>query len=190
MQNAGWLQQVVTQYTLLDACPLPKVDQMVEKTAKYSFTTADLKSVYHRIPIRDENKTSTALEACEDLFPFRWIPFGVTNDGSGFQMVIDRINAGESLSYIRLLGQYHHLRRRNTRNLSWVYSAAEKYKLTLNDSENKTGLLGYEICRIDQTWPWQTGTLIRPTHSKRLEISTEHHRAFCVLSTVDTALFR
>ena len=78
--------QTINRFTLLDAYPLPKMDEMVEKVSRYCvFSTLDLKSAYHQIPIREEDKIFTAFEACGNLYQFRRIPFGITNGVSGFQ---------------------------------------------------------------------------------------------------------
>lgn len=64
-----------------DAYPLPKVDQMTGKIFSHAvFSTPDLKSAYYQISIPDEDKAFTGFEACENLFQFRRILFGVTND--------------------------------------------------------------------------------------------------------------
>ena len=47
--------RTVNRFTELDAYPLPRIDDMVRKISKYSvFSTLDLKSAYHQIPIREE----------------------------------------------------------------------------------------------------------------------------------------
>lgn len=69
----------VNRSTLLDAYPLPKVDQAAEKIASYAiYSTLDLKSAHHQIRIRDVDKTFTAFKAGRNLFQFLWIPFDVT----------------------------------------------------------------------------------------------------------------
>ena len=46
--------RTINRYTLLDAYPLPKIQELVETVAKYKvFSTLDLKSAYHQILIMD-----------------------------------------------------------------------------------------------------------------------------------------
>ena len=43
--------QTVNRFTQLDAYPLPRIDDMVQKIAQYSIcSTLDLKSAYHQVP--------------------------------------------------------------------------------------------------------------------------------------------
>ena len=61
--------QTINKFTNLDAYPLSKIDDMVENIAKYdTFSTLDLKSAYHQIPIREEKKVFTAFEPCVRLY--------------------------------------------------------------------------------------------------------------------------
>ena len=77
--------QTINLYTELDAYPLPRIDEMVNKLAQYKvFSTYDLKSAYHQIPIQEADKKYTAFEANGRLFQFRRIPFGITNGVSPF----------------------------------------------------------------------------------------------------------
>ena len=47
--------EIINRFTQLDAHPFPKVDDIINKIAKYRyFTTMDLKSAYHQIPLREE----------------------------------------------------------------------------------------------------------------------------------------
>ena len=45
--------QTINLYTDLDAYPLPRIDKIVNELSKYKlFSTYDLKSAYHQIPLR------------------------------------------------------------------------------------------------------------------------------------------
>ena len=72
---------------------------MVEDISKYSyFSTLDLKSAYHQIPIRLEDRKYTAFEVDGKLFQFTRLPFGVTNGLSAFQRSINNVIENESLT--------------------------------------------------------------------------------------------
>ena len=56
--------QTINKYTQIDAYPLPKSDEMVNKIAQYkAFSTIDLRSAYYQIPLSEKDKISTAFEA-------------------------------------------------------------------------------------------------------------------------------
>ena len=72
--------QTINRYTQLDAYPLPRISDMVNQIAQYRVvSTIDLKSAYHQLPIRPEDRQYTAFEADGRLYHFLRVPFGVTN---------------------------------------------------------------------------------------------------------------
>lgn len=92
--------QTINLYTLLDAYPIPRIDDMVNSLAKYKyFSTFDLRSAYHQIPIRESDKIFTAFEAGGKLYEWNCIPFGVTNGGPVFQRIMDDIVKEEGLEH-------------------------------------------------------------------------------------------
>ena len=53
---------------------------MTEKISKYSyFSTIGLKSAYHQIPLKTNERMYTAFEGAGRLYEFTRIPFGVKN---------------------------------------------------------------------------------------------------------------
>ena len=59
---------------------------MVNKIAQNRvFSTIDLRSAYHQVPLKDEDKPYTAFEARGNLYQFTCLPFGVTNGVACFQ---------------------------------------------------------------------------------------------------------
>lgn len=83
--------RTINQFTELDAYPLPRIDELVNKMAQYKvFSTVDLKSAYHQIPLKESDKPYTGFEADGGLYHFNRIPFGVTNGVSCFQREMDR----------------------------------------------------------------------------------------------------
>ena len=78
--------QTINRFTILDAFPLPNISEMVNKIAQYRvFSTIDLRSAYHQVPLKDEDKPYTAFEARGNLYQFTRLPFGVTNGVACFQ---------------------------------------------------------------------------------------------------------
>ncbi|XP_055869763.1 uncharacterized protein LOC129923337 [Biomphalaria glabrata] len=147
--------QTINRFTYLDTYPVPKVDELVQEISKYSmYSTFDLKSAYHQIPIRDDEKQYTAFEAGGKLYQFCRIPFGVTNGVAAFQRTINTIieEAGlqDTFAYVdnvTICGLYSIS---HDQNLQRFLNAAKKYGITFNNDKsaiatNKVCLLGYEI---------------------------------------------
>ena len=71
---------------------------MINNLAHYRvFSTFDLKSAYHQIPIKETDKHYTAFEANGNLYQFCRIPFGVTNGVAVFQRLMDKLVTDECL---------------------------------------------------------------------------------------------
>ena len=49
--------RTINKYTMLDAYPLPNLDELAHKVAQFSvFSSFDLKSAYHQVPLRESDK--------------------------------------------------------------------------------------------------------------------------------------
>ena len=63
--------QTINKFTQLDAYPLPRIDETVNKIAQYRvFSSIDLKSAYHQVPIKRSERQYTAFEANTSLYQF------------------------------------------------------------------------------------------------------------------------
>ena len=72
--------QTINRFTLLDAFPLPKINDLVNDIAQYRvFSTKDLRSAYHQVPLNEEDKQYTAFEARSSLYHLTRLPSWVTN---------------------------------------------------------------------------------------------------------------
>lgn len=147
--------QTINKYTLLDAYPLPKINELINKVAQYRFfSTVDLKSAYHQVPLREEDKIYTAFEACQQLYQFRRCPFGVTNGVACFQRIVDQFIKDNSLcdtyAYLDDITICGRTKLEHDTNLDKFMAAAAKFQLTLNTdkcvfSSDSVTLLGYTI---------------------------------------------
>ena len=91
--------QTVNTYTNLDASPLLRMDELINKIARYKvFSTVDLKWSYHQIPIHEDDKLYTAFECSKRLYHFNRMPFDLTNAPPPFQRTIDQFIEKEELS--------------------------------------------------------------------------------------------
>jgi hypothetical protein len=147
--------QTINRFTLLDAYPLPKIEPLIAKIAEFTvYSALDLKSAYHQVPIREDEKKFTAFEACGQLYQFRRIPFGVTNGVAAFQRVIDNIIKSENMhntyAYVDNVTICGRTIDEHNTNLNRFLAAADKYGLTLNHDKSiiattKINLLGYKL---------------------------------------------
>jgi hypothetical protein len=149
--------QTINRFTYLDAYPLPRIGELVEKISHYEFYSAlDLRNAYHQIPIRKEEQKYTAFEACGNLYQFCRIPFGVTNGVACFQRTINELINIEKLvdtyTYVDNVAICGNSKAEHDANLSKFMEAARKYGLTFNEDKSTIGvevirMLGYEISK-------------------------------------------
>lgn len=145
----------VNIYTDLDAYPLPRIDTMVNTLAEYKyFSTFDLKSAYHQIPICESDKPYTAFEANGKLYQFTRVPFGITNGVSVFQRAIDKIVEDEGLKdtfpYLDNITVAGKTQEEHDDNVKKFLAVVKKKNLTLNESKTVSStetinVLGYQI---------------------------------------------
>ena len=147
--------QTINKHTYLDAYPLPNLEKMVEKISKYKYySTLDLKSAYHQIPIQVKDKPFTAFEAAGRLYQFKRIPFGVTNGVASFQRIINSVIEKEHCegaeAYVDNVTIGGYTKEEHDRNLRNFFEAAAKYNLTFNEDQSvicveQLDLMGYRI---------------------------------------------
>ena len=59
----------INRFTLLDSYPLPNIEELVNKVAKAKYySSLDLRSPYHQIPLLEEERFYTAFEAGGELY--------------------------------------------------------------------------------------------------------------------------
>ena len=149
--------QTINIYTELDAYPLPRIDEMVEKISSFEyFTTLDLKSAYHQVKIKDSDKPFTAFEADGNLYQFKRVPFGVTNGVACFQRIMDDIireeNLDDTFAYLDNVTICGRTKAEHDKNLEHFLEIAKKYGLEFNNdksifSQRQITLLGYQVSK-------------------------------------------
>ena len=132
--------QTINRFTQLDAYPLPRIDETVNKIAQYRvFSTIDLKSAYHQVPIKEDEKKYTAFEANQGLYQFTRVPFGVTNGVAAFQRTMDNFIAEESLkdtfAYLDNVTICGHDQAHHDKNLEEFLAASKRRNLTFNEEK-------------------------------------------------------
>ena len=129
--------QTINLYTQLDAYPLPLISDLLNQIAQNNiFSTVDLRSAYHQLLLKPEERIYTAFEANGRLYQFRRLPFGVTNGVSIFQREMDELVDKYSLKgvypYIDNITIVGKTQEEHDLNLSNFLSAAEEVNLTYN----------------------------------------------------------
>jgi RNase H-like domain found in reverse transcriptase/Reverse transcriptase (RNA-dependent DNA polymerase) len=82
----------VNSITKVDAFPLPRIDNLLEKfrEAKW-FTSVDLASGYWQIAMEEKDKEKTAFVCRYGLYQWNVMPFGLTNAPATFQRMMNEI---------------------------------------------------------------------------------------------------
>ena len=148
--------QTINRFTLLDAYPLPKIYELVNKIAQYPevYSTIDLRSAYHQVPVSSSDKLYTAFEAGGKLYEFCRMLFGVTNVVACFQRKMDDLIARsefeDTFAYLDNVTTCGMTQEEHDENLAKFCEAAQDCYLTLNDeksvfSTRSLNLLGYRI---------------------------------------------
>ena len=149
--------QTINRFTELDAYPSKRIDELVERFSQYEYySTFDLKSAYHQIPLQEREKKFTAFEADGNLYQFKRVPFGVTNGVAVFQRIVDDILRKEAVpdteAYVDNVTVGGRDKKQHDENVQKFLQAAKKYGLTFNEPKSirdtkELQLLGYSVSK-------------------------------------------
>ena len=80
----------VNSLTCKDAYPIPRIQDCLDAMAgSVMFSTLDMTSGYHQIPIKEGDIPKTAFVTRQGLYEFTTMPFGLTNAPATFQRVME-----------------------------------------------------------------------------------------------------
>ena len=147
--------QTINRYTLLDAFPLPRINDQINAIAQYRvFNTIDLRSAYHQVPLKIQDRPYTAFEANGFLFHFTRLPFGLTNGVACFQREMMNFIKEENLKavfpYLDNITICGKDQKDHDENLKRFLDAAERKNITYNEdksifSTRRLSILGYVV---------------------------------------------
>ena len=147
--------KTINRFTMLDAYPLPRIEDIVHSIANYRiFSVIDLSKAYYQVEICESDRPYTAFQAGNQLLQFKRIPMGVTNGVAAFQRFMNQFISENRLeatfSYLDDITICGKTREEHDANLSRFMDAAAKYNLKFNDAKSKLSqdtinVLGYQI---------------------------------------------
>ena len=147
--------RTINRFTELDAYPLPRIDEQVQEVSTYKYySTYDLKSAYHQVSIREEDRKYTAFEADGGLYEFTVVPFGLTNGVPAFQRLMHTAIKNEDLdatfAFLDNITVCGNSLDELTHNEKQFEAMLKKYNMMLNHTKTLTGqtsipLLGHIV---------------------------------------------
>ena len=147
--------QTISLFTALDAYPLPNIDSIINEVAKWKcISTLDLKSAYHQIKIRPEDRPYTAFQSGSELYQWKVLPFGLTNAVPAFQRLMNKFIKRNQLKgvnvYLDNLTVGGKDQQSHDQNLKALEQAALKEHFTFNENmcqfnRSQINLLGHLV---------------------------------------------
>ncbi|CAB0045400.1 unnamed protein product [Trichogramma brassicae] len=81
--------------TIGDAYPLPNITDIMDQLGGASyFSTFDLASEFHQIPMKEDDKWKTAFSTLNGHFQYKRMPMGLKNAPATFQRLMDKVLRG------------------------------------------------------------------------------------------------
>ena len=85
----------VNPLTVIDAYPLPLIEPLIERVSQNQiFSSLDLRSAFHQIPLKPSERQLTAFEGDGRLYEWCVLPFGLTKSGAVFAIVLGELVQG------------------------------------------------------------------------------------------------
>ena len=130
----------LNEVVIKDVYPMPRIDDSLHTMhgAKF-FSVMDLKSGYHQLPIKPEDRWKTAFSTKFGLFEFNTLPFGLTHAPAAFQRVMDAVLHGLRwefcLVYLDDIIIFSPTFEKHLEHLELVFERLEDAGLTINASK-------------------------------------------------------
>ena len=94
--------------TIKDSYPLPRIDDTLDALVGSKwFSTLDLKSGYHQVPVAEVDRPKTAFSAGNSLWQWTVLPFGLSNAPATFERLMGVCLSRHALAYTPCLPRRH-----------------------------------------------------------------------------------
>ena len=88
----GDYKTAINQSTITESYPLPRIDGLLSSLAGgKAFTKMDLAHAYMQVPLEDESKSLTTINAHKGLYQYNRLPFGISSAPAIFQPTMETI---------------------------------------------------------------------------------------------------
>ncbi len=147
--------RLLNERTITESCPPPSVTECLDNLGgcKY-FSTLDLDSGYHQIPLNPDSTKYTAFTTPIGKFEYKYLPFGLKNAPSHFQtmmyVVLQKLVGKKVVVYMDDIIVYSSSLSAHYEDLKEVLKLLASYKLYINYQKckfisSKVDFLGFEI---------------------------------------------
>ena len=130
---------------LKDSFPLPRIDQLVDSTARYKLLTfMDAFSGYNQIKMAKEDQEKIAFITSQGLYCYKVMPFGLKNAGATYQRLVNKMfskQIGRSMEVyvddmlVKSKEELTHLD-----DLKETFATLRQYRMKLNPSKCAFGV--------------------------------------------------
>jgi hypothetical protein len=176
-KDGGLARRLVIDYRALNrllkrkAMSLPHIDELMARLGKAKFfTKIDLRSSYHQVLVRPEDRHMTAFVTPIGHFQWRVLPFGECNAPATFvemmrHLVLHDMTSRDVMDFVDDILVYSETAEQHERDVNDVLERLEKHGLFIKPSKcqwmvSQVDFLGFTVTATD------AGTTITPTHSK------------------------
>uniref|UniRef100_A0A0A9W4W3 RNA-directed DNA polymerase n=1 Tax=Lygus hesperus TaxID=30085 RepID=A0A0A9W4W3_LYGHE len=116
--------------------PLPRVHECIDQMAGSEFfTTLDLKSGYHQVPVREEDIEKTGFSTHNGSWVFQRMPFGLSNAPATFQkmaaQLIQSLGSQRALAFLDDIVLFHQTWQKQLNDLSELLQLLRRHNLKL-----------------------------------------------------------
>ena len=170
--------RLVNKKTKSDRYPTPIPKELFDVVGKaWIFSMLDLRSGYHQLPLRVEDRMKTAFwgvdeDGKDSLFHWKFLLFGLKNAPAEFQRVMDQVLKGLPFArcYIDDVIIFSDLLAEHVRHLQHVFERLRAWGLRLHHGKYKffyykLAYLGHIILPGDWKCRWQGGSFEQNSYS-------------------------
>ena len=128
-----------------DSFPLPRIDQLVDSTARHKLLTfMDAFSDYNQIQMAEEDQEKTAFVTSQGLYYYRVMPFGLKSAGATYQRLVNQMFKKQIGKNVEVYVDDMLVKSREEENhlddLRKTFNTLKQYNMKLNPSKCAFGV--------------------------------------------------